>query len=64
MSAPGKQRAVFYGSLLLGSSMLAALLLWIFSSMHRPLEYMVAGTFATSVGLLGTFLVAVKRRLI
>jgi len=64
MSAPGKQRAVFYGSLLLGSSLLAALLLWVFSSMHRPLEYMVAGTFATSLGLLGTFVVAIKRRLI
>ena len=64
MSAPGKQRAVFYGSLLLGSSTLAAVMLWVFSNLHRPLEYMVAGTFATSLGLVGTFVVAVKRRLI
>jgi len=42
----------------------AALLVWAFARPHRALEYMVAGTLATSVGLLAVFFVIVKRRLI
>jgi hypothetical protein len=40
----------------------AALLAWTLSKPHSPLEYMVAGTLATTLCLLGAFVRLVTRR--
>ncbi len=47
-----KRAILLYGGLLLLSAALTVMLLWAFSKPHRPLEYMIAGTLATSVALL------------
>ena len=56
-----KRAILLYGGLLLLSAALAVILLWAFSKPHRPLEYMIAGTLATSVALLAIFVFLVKR---
>ena len=40
----------------------AALLVWTLSRPHTPLEYMVAGTLATTICLLGVFVRLVTER--
>jgi hypothetical protein len=59
-----RRRILLYGGIVVCSAATVALIAWAFSRPHRPLEYMVAGTFSTALVLLGTFFVIVKRRLI
>jgi hypothetical protein len=55
-------RTPFYACLTLLSAFAAGLSLWALAYPHRPLEYMVAGTLATAIGLLGTFLWLARER--
>jgi hypothetical protein len=57
---PGVQRTVI--ALLLAA--VAVVLLWTVVQPRRPFEYMVAGTFATALGLALMYVAAVKRRLL
>jgi hypothetical protein len=56
--------ALRYAVLVVLFAVLAILLLWAFSGTHDPLEYMVAGTLATTVAIAAAFLVLVKRKLL
>jgi hypothetical protein len=55
---------LFYPSLVVSSALVAMIALWLFSKLDRPIEYLVAGTFATVLILAGLWLTLVKRRLI
>jgi len=62
MKTFAKRPILLYGALLLLSAAVAILSLWAFSNLHTPLEYMVAGTLATTVALLAIFVLVVARR--
>jgi hypothetical protein len=51
-----------YTVAMVSSAGLAILLLAAFSREHSALEYLVAGTLITTVALVGTFVVLVRRR--
>jgi len=57
-----KRPILLYGVLLVLSAAVAVLLLWGISKLHSPLEYMVAGTLATTVTLVAIFVFLVTRR--
>jgi hypothetical protein len=40
----------------------AVLLLWVLPGHRRPFDYMVAGTFATTITLISVFILFAKRR--
>lgn len=56
---PMRRRAWFFAFVTL---LAAALLLWMLSKPHSPLEYMVAGTLVTTVCLLAAFVRLVTQR--
>jgi hypothetical protein len=56
-----KQRAGFLVALATSAAVLAILTLWAFSGTHSRLQYLVAGTLATSILLAAVFLQIVKR---
>jgi hypothetical protein len=56
--------ALRYAALVVLFAILAVLLLWAFSGAHDALEYMVAGTLATTLAIAAVFLALVKRRLL
>ncbi len=51
-----------YGGLACVSALAAILVLAAFSRSHSPLEYMVAGTLATTVALAAFFAALVRRK--
>jgi ABC-type Co2+ transport system permease subunit len=58
----GKRPVLFFGTLTASSAFLVVLLIWALSKPHRAIEYMVAGTFITAVGLLAAFVYLVLRQ--
>jgi hypothetical protein len=58
------KQALRYTALAVLFAVLAMLVLWAASGTHNPLEYMVAGTLATTVAITAVFLALVKRRLL
>jgi hypothetical protein len=56
-----KRRAGFLLAAATSATVLAVLTLWAFSGTHSPLQYLVAGTLATSILLAAAFVQIVKR---
>ncbi len=61
MSEGTRRRMRFCACVATLSAVLAMLSMWAFATPHRPLEYMVAGTLATAIALLGIFLWLTRR---
>ena len=62
MKRPIESPVLFYICLAFISAGIGAMVLWILSRLERPIEYLVAGTFATVLALIGVWVVLVKRR--
>ena len=62
MRFPSKRPALFFAKVTVSSALLAFLLFWGFSKPHRPIEYMVAGSLITTIGLIAAFVYLALRQ--